>query len=68
MAQSVDGAARKKKFSKAVTLIKRSEDCISFGDIRKVKNKSKIEFTTVMSKEDVRKKIQETFKYLEKKR
>ena len=71
MAQSGGASKRKYKdvlFPKKVVLLKNDNECTSFSDMKKIESKSEIEFSTSMTQNDVQKKIQETFPYLEYKR
>ena len=65
--------ARAKRFKcipvyRTVTLIKTNDEHTSFSDMRNLKTKSVIEFSSNMTQDNVRDKIQETFPYLENKR
>ena len=72
MTQPGAGARAKRfkcnSFSRTVTLIKTNDEHTSFSDMRNLKTKSVIEFSSSMTQDNVRDKIQETFPYLENKR
>ena len=73
MTQPAGAGARAKRFksnsfSRTVTLIKTNDEHTSFSDMRNLKTKSVIEFSSSMTQDNVRDKIQETFPYLENKR
>ena len=59
---------KRNSFSRTVTLIKTNDEHTSFSDMRNIKTKSVIEFSSCMTQDNVRDKIQETFPYLENKR
>ena len=73
MAQGGAGARRRNKsigssFFRKVTLIKCYDECTSFSEMRGLKDKKVIEFSSFMTEGNVRNKILETFPYLRNKR
>ena len=67
MAQLGGAGKRKYKdkiFSRKVVLVNNHNECMSFSDMNK-NSKSEIEFSSSMTQNDVQKKIQEKFPYLE---
>ena len=73
MAQAGAGARTRNKsigssFSRKVTLVKCYDECTSFSEMRGLKDREVIEFSSFMTQGDVRNKILETFPYLRNKR
>ena len=73
MAQPGASARRRNKskgrpFSRRVTLIKFHDECTSFSEMRNLKDRAHIEFSSFMTQGNVRNKILETFPYLRNKR